>query len=133
MLTKFIFILLLVLSANLISFGQKDTIIYYGMDEQFNKIITSKESAFSYRKITFNKVTKKYNYVEEYLNMTDIPPFERGELISISPEIKDGIIINHDNFGNKIHKRFENNKFICVQTALISTEKLLNQFIHQRI
>ncbi|WP_223241471.1 energy transducer TonB [Flammeovirga sp. EKP202] len=84
--------------------------VYYGLDG----IVSSKDSAYFVRYVTYDNVSKRYQY--EQWSLFDLSHGfpEKGELLSLNPEIIDGKIEKIDLLGNKVSYLYKKNKFIDI-------------------
>lgn len=92
--------------------GQERDTIYYDMDS----IVDSKDSAYSVRYIHFDTTSCRFIYDEFYVNIfIGCNSFkEKGELLSITPEVKDGEFEWEDDLGNRVVALYRENKFVDI-------------------
>lgn len=92
--------------------GQERDTIYYAMDS----IVDSKDSAYFVRYIHFDTTSCRFKYDEYTVNNFFGHDYfiEKGDLLSITPEIKDGQFEWEDDLGNRVFALYRVNEFVDI-------------------
>lgn len=93
-----------------------DTIIYYGFDLSnglTHKVLESKDSALSAKYIKFDSLSNRFNFISLFLHHSH-GFIERGQLLTINPEIRDGIFERIDDYGNYVELEYKGDSLIQI-------------------